>query len=245
MAQLSLLSSAPGPTSAVQVEGPLARARALLGGAISTASALAASAPRGLPACIPALDDWLGGWPRPGIVEIAGLPGSGRLAPLLPGLARLTRQGSNVVVVDPEQALHPPGLGGVDLARLVLVRPPRERAAWAAEQVARSGAVEALLLLDLPPLGRAGLRLARAAEAGGMTIFVVAGSPEEDLPAALRLRVEGWEGAARLRLRCTRSRNGRREGERVVDLGGRVHRWTPRVAGVDATLDVPYMPYTT
>src|SRR4051812_18524595 len=35
------------------------------------------------------LDAWLRGWPRPGITEIAGRPGAGRLAPLLPALARL------------------------------------------------------------------------------------------------------------------------------------------------------------
>jgi hypothetical protein len=126
--------------------------------------------------------------------------------------------GGRVLVVDPEQQAHPPGWDGVDPARVVLIRPPRERAAWAAEQAARSGAADVVLLLDLPPLGRSGLRLARAAEAGGCTVFVVGASAESDLPAVLRLRADGWAGHAAIRLTCTRSRDARMEGGRVVSL---------------------------
>jgi hypothetical protein len=166
-----------------------------------------------------ALDEWLRGWPRAGVVELVGPLGAGRLALVIPLLARLTRQGRSILVVDPLHAVHPPGLGGVDPTRLVLVRPPGERAAWAAEQVARSGAVEALLLVDTPPLGRGGVRLARAAEAGGMLVFVVTERPEAELPASLRLEVAGWEDT-RLRVRCTRSRDGRMVGERLVSMAG-------------------------
>lgn len=165
------------------------------------------------------LDAWLHGWPRPGPVEIAGPLGAGRLALVGAVLEALTRSGRHVVVVDALQQLHPLGLGRVDLARVVLVRPPAERASWVAEQVARSGAVEALVLLDAPPLARGGVRIARAAEAGDVLTFVLSERPEPELPAVLRLEVDGWRGGARLAVRCTRSRDGRRLGERVITLG--------------------------
>ncbi len=170
---------------------------------------------------IAGLDAWLHGWPRPGPIEIAGRSGAGRLALVVPLLERLTREGRTVLLVDPLQQLHPPGLGRVDPARIVLVRPPPERAAWTAEQVARSGAVEAMVLLDAPPLGRAGVRLARAAEAGNMAVFVLADRPEVDLPAILRLEADGWQGDEHVRVHCTRSRDGRRVGTRLVAPGER------------------------
>lgn len=169
-----------------------------------------------LPTGIPGLEGWLGGWSAPGVTELVGRPGSGRLAPILPALAALTQRGRTVVLVDPLRQLHPPGLG-LDLSRVLLVRPPGDQACWAAEQVARSGAVDAMLVLDPPRLGRGGLRLARACEGGNTAVFVVAEEAEGDLPAAMRLRVEGWEEAG-LRLVCTRSRDGRAQGERVVAM---------------------------
>lgn len=164
---------------------------------------------------LPGLDAWVRGWPRPGPVEIVGGIGAGRLALVQPLLERLTRQGRSVVVVDALQQLHPPGLGEVDRARLVLVRTPPERAAWVSEQVARSGAADVLLVLDAPALGRGGIRLVRAAEAGNVLTFVLSGRTDPDLPAALRMEVLGWQGA-HLRVRCSRSRDGRRVGERLI-----------------------------
>lgn len=196
------------------------------------------AAPRGMPnrlqAEIPALEAWLGGWPRPGISEIVGAPGSGRLSLLLPSLVALTRQGRSVVVIDAMEQVYPPGWAhpfgvapgvearGVDLAQLWLVRPGLDRAAWAAEQVARSGSVEAVVLLDAPRLGRAGVRLARAAESGGTALFVIAEVAEAELPAALRLSVVGYASGAAgsssgaVRVRCSRARDGRAVGERVI-----------------------------
>lgn len=227
-AQLRLLTS---PAPLVPVVAPvvvdprgatIARLRALVGPS--------PVGPGRLPTGVPGLDEWLKGWPRPGLVEVAGALGSGRLAVVLPSLVRLAREGRTVAVIDPECRFHPPGLGEGEWARWVLVRPSRERAAWAAEQVARSGAVDALLLLDLPPLGRAGLRIGRATEAGAMAVFVVAATAEVDVPAGIRLRVDGWEGPTRLRVACTRSRDGRMEGERRLELGGAVARFPGRSA---------------
>lgn len=176
-----------------------------------------------LPTGLEGLDQWLGGWPSPGLTELVGAPGSGRLAPILPLLRSLLRRGRTVVWVDPLHQLHPPGLGAELVGAptgpggLVLLRPPGDQAAWAAEQVARSGAADALVMLDLPRLGRAGLRLGRACEGGNSVVFVVGEESEPELPAALRLRSEGWEDAG-LRLRCTRARDGRMVGERVLSM---------------------------
>lgn len=164
---------------------------------------------------IAGLDAWLRGWVSPGPIEIVGRPGAGRLALVAPLLARLTTQGRTVVLLDPMLQVNPAGLTGVDLARVVLVRSPGERAAWAAEQVARSGAVDALVVLDAPAFGRGGVRLARAAEAGAVPTFVLAERPEVDLPAVVRLEALGW-GGAHIHVRCTRSRDGRQLGERWI-----------------------------
>ena len=177
-----------------------------------------------------ALDRWLRGWPVPGPTEIVGAFGAGRLAPVLPLVERLTRQGRTVLFVDPLHQLHPPSLAPADLARLILVRPPNERAAWVAEQVARSGAVDALVVLDAPALGRGGVRLARAAEAGALPVFILAERPDPELPAALRLEAGGWSEGS-LRLHCSRSRDGRQLGERRVSLDQpAVDASVPRVA---------------
>lgn len=170
---------------------------------------------------VPVLDTWLGGWPVGALTEVAGLPGSGRLALLVPLLRRLARQGQRVVVVDPGQVFHPPALP--ELAESVLLlRPPPDQSAWVAEQVARAGAVKLAILLDLPQSERGGARLAKAAEAGLSAVIVVSSESDVALPAALRLCVGGWMEPQVLRVRCTRARDGRALGERRVPLAGRV-----------------------
>ncbi len=154
-----------------------------------------------------------GGWPSPGLALIEGPPGSGRLRALLPALARLTRSGRRVAVVDPLEQLHPPGLDGVLLDNLLLVRPAPARALWATEQLARCPALPLILLLDPPPLGRSGRRLLTAAEAGGNTLVVLSDAPQHDLPASLRLSTrrdaEAPPGPALRLLRGGRGANGR------------------------------------
>ncbi len=156
------------------------------------------------------LEAWLGGWPQPGVVEITGVLGSGRLSPVLPALRRLQEQGRPLALVDPLSRLFPPGLG---LERCLLLRPPPTQAAWTVEQLLRSGALDAVLLVDGGRLGKAGPRLLRAAEAGRCTLWVLSEQPEAELPATLRLEARGWLGDGRLRLHCSRGRGGA-EGER-------------------------------
>lgn len=149
------------------------------------------------PSGVPALDALTGGWPRPGLTAIVGAPGTGRLGFVLPTLAALTARERWVAVIDPNSWLYPPGLPDVNLARMLLIRPPAPLAAWAAEQCARSGAVDLVLLLDPPPLHRAGRRLFHAAEAGRTAILVIQERIDPDLPARLRLEMSG-RGVARL-----------------------------------------------
>jgi hypothetical protein len=138
---------------------------------------------------LPELDARSGGWPRPGVALIQGAPGAGRLTPILPAMGRLTRQGRPVAVVDPVGWLHPPGLVGVALDLLLLVRPGSGQAAWATEQLARCGAVPLVVLLDPPPLRKGGRRLQHAAEAGDSAVIIVSEAPQRDLPASLALDV--------------------------------------------------------
>jgi hypothetical protein len=172
----------------------------------------------GLDCGLPALERWLGPWARPGLIEIAGAPGSGRLALVLPALAALRRSGEAACVVDASGELHPGCVSGCADARVVWVRPGGMRAAWSAEQVARSGAVGAVLLVGMPRLGRAGLRLARAAEAGRCTVFSVVEGGDPALPATCRLLVEGWAGESGVRVHCVQHRRGRAGEQRVVAL---------------------------
>ncbi len=150
-----------------------------------------------VPSGVPELDAVTGGWPRPGISAIVGAPGSGRLGWTLPALRRLTAEDRPVAIIDAQGWLNPPGLPGVKLDRLVLVRPGLPQALWAAEQLARSGALALTLLLDPPPLGRAARRLRHAVETGHSALIVLSDRNDPDLAAHLRLETAS-PGTARL-----------------------------------------------
>jgi hypothetical protein len=146
-----------------------------------------ASAPTGWPA----LDASLGGWPAPGVGALHGPVGCGRIGLILPALQAHTQAERTVAIVDAIGWLHPPGLPGVDLRYLMLVRPGSARAGWAATQLAGSGATPLVVLLDPPRLGREGLRLVRAAQAGHSTALVLSEDRDADLPAQIRVEVLG------------------------------------------------------
>lgn len=145
----------------------------------------------------PGLDSALGcpalpGFPRPGLTELCGRPGTGRLRVLVPALAALTRRGERAAALDPLGRLYPPGLDGVVLEQLLVVQPAPEQTGWAAEQLARSGLYTLVLVLDPPRLGRAGARLTRAVEQGDCAGVVLTERTDPSLPADLRLRALGW-----------------------------------------------------
>lgn len=152
-----------------------------------------------------------GGWPRGALVEILlaaarglNVAGVGEVSLLLPALGRHTRDGGFAALIAPAHAVHAPAwaAAGVELSRLILVRPAREAhqdALWAAEQVLRSGAV-GFVLAWLPQAEVGSLkRLQRAAETGGAcaVVFRPAQCAGQSSPAALRLLVSGaGEGAS-------------------------------------------------
>lgn len=170
----------------------------------------------GNPTGFAALDAAVGGWPAPGLAEVVGAPGSGRLGLLLPLLARLSGAGRWVALVDILERLYPPAIPAVERARLLLVRPGAERALWAAEQLAACGDVPVVVLLDPLPVGRAGYRLLRAAEQGGGLVAVLAERSEQPLPASLRIEAQGVSPGA-LRVRVLRAPGRHGEG-RVLEL---------------------------
>lgn len=139
------------------------------------------------------LDAAIEGWPVPGISEISGPPGSGRIQVSLPSLVQVS-QHHRVAVVDPLQQLYPPGWKGIRLEHLLVVRPALEKAIWAAEQLARSGCFGIVALLDPPRLGRAATRLARAAEHGACSLHLWTTEGDTRIPAKIRVQLLGRRG---------------------------------------------------
>jgi cell division inhibitor SulA/protein ImuA len=157
-------------------------------------SAIACAVPTGFDA----LDRELpgGGWPRGALTELlAARAGIGELQLVLPALGALSWAGKRIVWLSPPHLPYAPALaaGGIDLARLVLVRPPgRREALWAAEQVLRSACCHALVAW-LPHARYEELRrLAVAAEASRawVALFRPPEAAHGASPAALRLLLE-------------------------------------------------------
>jgi len=139
-----------------------------------------------------------GGFPRGALSEVAGGPGSGKTALCLAAMARAMRGEGLAAFVDGRGELYPPAAAalGVDLSRLLVVRPGEAIAGlWSAEALLASGAFEAVAV-DLPPLaarpggaspGAMVRRLLAAAEKGGTVGLWLA--PGIRVPAAVRLEV--------------------------------------------------------
>jgi len=156
-----------------------------------------------LPTGTPSLDAMLGGgWPRGRIVEIAGAWSSGKTSLLFRSLAEVTRRRQLVAWIDARGELYPPSAAtlGVDLERLLVVRPPPaprgSALARAGEIVARSAAFP-LVVLDLPDGERledgAIARLRAAAGAGGAVIAALTPRAGALAQAAVKLEVDGDE----------------------------------------------------
>lgn len=162
-----------------------------------------------------------GGFPCGALSELRGGPSSGKTAVALSTMARLPR-GALAAFVDGRGELYPPAAAalGVDLGRLLIIRPPGGEegfrlALWASEALLGSGAF-AVVAIDVPR-GRAFRgadvalrRLTTAAEQGG-AVGLWLSSPGAALrpPALVRLdvrsdhgrilarRADGQAGAAR------------------------------------------------
>jgi hypothetical protein len=137
------------------------------------------------------LDAAIGGWPRPGVAAIYGAVGTGRMGVILPSLQHHTQAGRTVALVDPLGWCHPPGLPGVDLRHLMLIRCGGPQAGWAAIQLAASGAVPLVVLLDPPPLAGDARRLLCATESGDSTAIVLTERPDARLTTPVRIHTLG------------------------------------------------------
>ncbi|MSP17218.1 MAG: hypothetical protein EXR73_11535 [Myxococcales bacterium] len=145
-----------------------------------------------LPTGWPELDELLsGGLPRGRLIELRGVASSGKTALAFATAARASAAGQLVAWIDATGELHPPSAAqaGVELARLLVVRPPRTplAAARAAEILARAR-IFALVVLDLPAAlpDRAAARLRIAARDAGAALLVIGGEAPH---AALRLAI--------------------------------------------------------
>lgn len=156
------------------------------------------------PTGVSAVDDALGGLPQPGLVELFGPPGSGATRLALALVAARTRT-ERVGWVDPQHLLYPPTARalGVDLERLVLLRPPADLVAWSVEQLLRSGCFSLVVATSPPAAAGVGRRWDRAAERGGATLLVCGTQPHRDLPSQAQLATR------RTAARVQRHRHGR------------------------------------
>lgn len=181
----------------------------------------------GRPAGFGTLEELLpdGGYPN-GVVELCAqrrLGGATTLA--LGAIAALHAADpeSHAAWIDPEGTLYAPGAAwaGVDLARLLVVRPGWERMTETAVKVAGSGAFP-LVVVDVDPQGtHAGRRplgsrgelfvrkMQLAAEAAQATILLLtdAHAGRSSLPVSLRLRLERRKNA--ISVRIDKDRHGR------------------------------------
>lgn len=135
-----------------------------------------------LPTTITAVDRLIaGGLPRGRLVELTGKRSSGRFSTLLAALAAATGSGDAAVLIDLGDHLDPRSAleAGVDLARLLWIRPSNLRQALiSTELVLQTGFPLVALDLGTPPVrgGRGAeahwLRLARTAEERQAALFV-------------------------------------------------------------------------
>jgi len=165
-----------------------------------------------------------GGFPRGALSALSGGPASGKTGVALSALREAQASGALAAYVDGRGELYPPAALalGVDLARLLIVRPERgpsrgdrdrDRGArdaalpglWAAEVLLASGAFAAVAI-DVPlhdlPASRAEAMLRRlraAAEKGGTAALLLAAPGGPAIPAALRLDLDGARLRPRLR----------------------------------------------
>jgi cell division inhibitor SulA/protein ImuA len=168
-----------------------------------------------------------GGWPTASLIEVLlDDTGLGEVQLFLPALvACQTATGSSVdapwlVWIAPPHEPYAPALAqqGIDLERLLVVRPgTATEALWAAEQALSSGVCAAVLLWLKGTDDRWLRRLKLAAEAGGAlgVLFRPERHRFESSPANLRLVMSRGEHEARLDLLKVQ---GGRPGP--VDLGG-------------------------
>ncbi len=159
---------------------------------------------RRLPTGIAGLDDALaGGLPRGRVTELVGRRSTGRTGLACAILARATRAGEVVALVDVDDAFDAEtgAAAGVVLERLLWTRPLRLVDAFRAAELLLAAGGFGLVVLDAGERGdavRLSPRLAQAAERSGTALLVVAPRRRTGSPAALVVEVAGrrvrWSG---------------------------------------------------
>lgn len=163
-----------------------------------------------LSTAVPILDSLLsGGLPRGCLVEIVGRRSSGRFATVLATLAAATGSGEAAALIDLGNALDPQiaAAAGVELERLLWVRPPHLRQALAcAETLLHGGFPLVALDMGIPPVpgGRgqqaSWLRLTRAAESHRAALLVASPYRVSGTAAAVVIDSErsrpAWRGGS-------------------------------------------------
>ncbi len=184
----------------------------------------AGSSLEGLSFVLPALDALLpnGTLPR-GVTELASPRANGLTGYAARLLANLhTRPRSFAAWIDPESTLYAPALHerGVDLRRLLVVRPPRTSFAHTALKLARSGAFD-LVILDVHPSGSEGLTgenrevnevfVRKLALASSRVLLLTDTTRRRSLPwpVAMRLEIHGEGRFPRHGIQLTKDRFGR------------------------------------
>lgn len=161
-----------------------------------------------------------GGWPRDALTEILiEQYGIGELQLLMPALASLCVEESAAEPVEPGWVAwvappfqpYPPALQkwGINLSRMLIVRPRNDsEALWSAEQALSSGTCAAVLLWPQTLDDQASRRLQLAAEKGSSWAIAFRPLTARSEPSAAALRIELSAGQRGTRLAILKSRGG-------------------------------------
>jgi len=160
------------------------------------------------------------GWPRQALTEILiEQYGIGELQLLMPALASLCTEDPGAEPVEPGWIAwvappfqpYPPALQkfGINLARMLIVRPRNDsEALWSAEQALSSGTCAAVLLWPHRLDDQASRRLQLAAEKGGSWAIAFRPLAARHEPSAAALRLELSADQRGTRLAILKSRGG-------------------------------------
>ena len=162
-----------------------------------------------------------GGWPQHALTEILTEHyGIGELRLLMPALAALSTADNSagfsepgwIAWVAPPFQPYPPALQqwGIDLSRMLIVRPKTDKEVlWSAEQALSSGTCAAVLLWPEQLDGQSSRRLQLAAEKGNSWAIAFRPLTARSEPSAAALRIELQVNASGTRLSIVKSRGGR------------------------------------
>lgn len=163
---------------------------------------LAAPARPACPSGFAELDAQLpgGGWPAGGLTELMHETGSGEIRLLAPALRRLGTGPRELVWIAPPHPPYAPAVQALSLslARLLWLRADHPAdAAWAAEQVLRSGSAGAVLWWSRQVLPATLRRLHLVAQEGGTPLFALRppAARAHASPAPLRLALQALAGS--------------------------------------------------